>query len=106
MAGKATGTPLAFVIWNKDQKSGDYDNLKKIYRPSHADYTYEAKYGVRDHRGGGRSSARETIARVAAGAIAKLMLREMDVKVTAFVSQVGSVNACSLSRCGYSQPYD
>jgi chorismate synthase len=89
--GKATGTPLAFVIWNKDQKSGDYDNLKKIYRPSHADYTYEAKYGVRDHRGGGRSSARETIARVAAGAIAKLMLREMDVKVTAFVSQVGSV---------------
>ncbi len=89
--GKTTGTPLAFAIWNKDQKSGDYDNLKDIYRPSHADYTYEAKYGIRDHRGGGRSSARETIARVVAGAIAKLMLKNYGVDIKAFVSQVGEI---------------
>ena len=89
--GKATGTPLAFAIWNKDQKSGDYDNLKNLYRPSHADYTYDAKYGIRDHRGGGRSSARETIARVVAGAIAKLMLKEAGVEITGFVSQVGEI---------------
>src|SRR5690554_7564098 len=80
MDGKATGTPLAFVIWNKDQRSGDYNNLKDVFRPSHADYTYESKYGIRDHRGGGRSSARETIARVVAGAVAKLMLREEGVQ--------------------------
>lgn len=85
----ATGTPLAFAVWNKDQRSGDYDNLKDIFRPSHADYTYEAKYGVRDHRGGGRSSARETIARVVAGAVAKLMLRQYGVSIQAYVSQVG-----------------
>lgn len=89
--GKATGTPIAFAIWNKDQKSGDYDNLKEVYRPSHADYTYDAKYGIRDHRGGGRSSARETIARVVAGAIAKLMLKDMGINITAFVSQVGDI---------------
>ncbi|MFW6043065.1 MAG: chorismate synthase [Marinilabiliaceae bacterium] len=89
--GKATGTPLAFAIWNKDQRSGDYNDLKDVYRPSHADYTYEAKYGIRDHRGGGRSSARETIARVVAGAIAKLMLKEAGVEITGFVSQVGEI---------------
>ncbi|MDK2841933.1 MAG: chorismate synthase [Anaerophaga sp.] len=89
--GRTTGTPLAFAIWNKDQKSGDYDNLKNLYRPSHADYTYDAKYGIRDHRGGGRASARETIARVVAGAVAKLMLRETGLEVTAFVSQVGEI---------------
>ncbi|MGM0377732.1 MAG: chorismate synthase, partial [Bacteroidota bacterium] len=89
--GKATGTPLAFAIWNKDQRSGDYNELKDVYRPSHADYTYEAKYGIRDHRGGGRSSARETIARVVAGAIAKMMLKEAGVEITGFVSQVGDV---------------
>ncbi len=89
--GKATGTPLAFAIWNKDQQSGDYDNLKNVYRPSHADYTYDAKYGLRDHRGGGRSSARETIARVVAGAIAKLMLRKLGITITGFTSQVGEV---------------
>jgi chorismate synthase len=93
--GKATGTPLTFVIWNKDQKSGDYDNLKNLYRPSHADYTYDVKYGIRDHRGGGRASARETIARVVAGAIAKLMLREIGVDITAFVSQVGEIELSS-----------
>ncbi|MFO8002480.1 MAG: chorismate synthase [Marinilabilia sp.] len=89
--GKATGTPLAFAVWNKDQRSGDYNELKDLYRPSHADYTYEAKYGLRDYRGGGRSSARETIARVVAGAIAKLMLKETGVDITAFVSQVGEI---------------
>ncbi len=89
--GKATGTPLAFAIWNKDQHSADYDNLKDVYRPSHADYTYDAKYGVRDHRGGGRSSARETIARVVAGAIAKLMLKKYGISITGFTSQVGEV---------------
>ena len=68
--GKATGTPIGFVIWNKDQRSKDYGNIAEVYRPSHADYTYQSKYGIRDYRGGGRSSARETIARVVAGAIA------------------------------------
>lgn len=89
--GCATGTPLAFVIWNKDQKSGDYDNLKDVYRPSHADYTYQSKYGIRDHRGGGRSSARETIARVVTGAVAKLMLKQFGVSIQAFTSQVGEI---------------
>jgi chorismate synthase len=91
MDGRATGTPLAFVIWNKDQRSGDYNNLKDIYRPSHADYTYQSKYGIRDHRGGGRSSARETIARVVAGAVAKLMLKDSGVSVNAYVSQTGKI---------------
>lgn len=89
--GKATGTPLAFVIWNKDQRSGDYDNMKDLFRPSHADFTYQSKYGIRDHRGGGRSSARETIARVVAGAVAKLMLKNVGVAIHAYVSQVGSL---------------
>lgn len=89
--GCATGTPLAFVIWNKDQKSGDYDNLKDVYRPSHADYTYQSKYGIRDHRGGGRSSARETIARVVSGAVAKLMLKQFGISIQAFTSQVGEI---------------
>ena len=77
--GKTTGTPIAFTVTNKDQISSDYDNLKDVYRPSHADYTFEQKYGVRDYRGGGRSSARETIARVVAGAIAKLILKKKEL---------------------------
>ncbi len=89
--GKTQGTPIAFVIWNKDQHSGDYNDLKDVFRPSHADYTYTQKYGTRDHRGGGRSSARETIARVVAGAIAKQILAKVGVKVQAFVSQVGEI---------------
>ncbi len=89
--GKTQGTPIAFVIWNKDQHSGDYNNLKDVYRPSHADYTYIQKYGTRDHRGGGRSSARETIARVVAGAIAKQVLLKVGVTVQAYVSQVGEI---------------
>lgn len=89
--GKTTGAPIAFTIFNKNQHSSDYDNLKDIYRPSHADYTYSKKYGNRDYRGGGRSSARETIARVVAGAVAKLILRKLDVDVVAYTSQVGNI---------------
>jgi len=89
--GKSLGTPIAFIIRNKDTRSSDYDNLKDIFRPSHADYTYQKKYGIRDHRGGGRSSARETVARVVAGAIAKLILAKDNIEVIAYVSQVGDV---------------
>ncbi len=89
--GKTQGTPIAFAVWNKDQHSRDYNDLKNVYRPSHADYTYSKKYGIRDHRGGGRSSARETIARVVAGAIAKQILAKQGVTIQAFVSQVGEV---------------
>ena len=89
--GKTTGAPIAFTIFNKNQHSSDYDNLKNIYRPSHADYTYAQKYGNRDHRGGGRSSARETIARVVAGAVAKLILKKLSIKVIAYTSQVGNI---------------
>lgn len=89
--GKTTGTSIGFVIYNENQHSSDYDNLKEIYRPSHADYTYAQKYGHRDHRGGGRSSARETIARCVAGAIAKLALRQLGMDIKAYTSQVGSV---------------
>jgi chorismate synthase len=89
--GKTTGTPIGFVIYNNNQHSSDYDNLKDVYRPSHADYTYQNKYGIRDHRGGGRSSARETIARVVGGAIAKLALKELKISVTAYTSQVGNI---------------
>jgi chorismate synthase len=90
--GKTQGTPIAFAIWNKDQHSNDYNDLKDVFRPSHADYTYVQKYGTRDHRGGGRSSARETIARVVAGAIAKQILIKAGVSVQAFVSRVGEIS--------------
>lgn len=89
--GKSTGAPIGFVVRNTDQRSKDYDALKDIYRPSHADFTYDAKYGFRDHRGGGRSSARETVARVVAGAIAKLLLAQNGISVKAYVSQVGEI---------------
>ncbi len=89
--GIATGTPIGFVIWNADQRSKDYSNIKDVYRPSHADYTYQQKYGIRDYRGGGRSSARETIARVVAGAIAKLILKKYGVDIKAYTSQVGDL---------------
>ncbi len=89
--GKTQGTPIAFIIWNKDQHSQDYNNLKDVYRPSHADYTYIQKYGTRDHRGGGRSSARETIARVVAGSVARQILSRQEISIQAFVSRVGNV---------------
>lgn len=87
--GKTTGTPISMVIFNTDARSRDYSHIYDKFRPSHADYTYHAKYGIRDYRGGGRSSARETAARVAAGAIAKLFLAKMGVSIYAYVSQVG-----------------
>lgn len=87
--GKSTGTPIAMVIYNADARSKDYSHIADKFRPSHADFTYQAKYGTRDYRGGGRSSARETAARVAAGAIAKLLLKEHGIEVQAYVSQVG-----------------
>ena len=87
--GVSTGCPIGFAEWNTNQHSNEYDNMKDVYRPSHADYTYTQKYGIRDHRGGGRSSARETIARVVAGALAKLALRQLGISITAFTSQVG-----------------
>jgi chorismate synthase len=89
--GKTTGTPIGFVIQNEDQKSKDYSHNKDVYRPSHADITYDAKYGMRDHRGGGRSSARETVSRVAAGAVAKLLLKQYGISIQAYTSQVGDV---------------
>lgn len=89
--GIATGTPIGFIIRNKDHRSGDYDNMKQIFRPSHADFTYDQKYGIRDHRGGGRSSARETIARVVAGAIAKKALSKFGITITAYTSRVGNI---------------
>jgi len=87
--GKTTGTPIGFIIENTNQKSKDYSHIKDVYRPSHADYTYDQKYGHRDYRGGGRSSARETAVRVAAGAIAKQLIK--DIKINAFVSSVGDI---------------
>lgn len=89
--GRTTGTPIGFLVRNENQHSADYDNLRDVFRPSHADYTYVQKYGLRDHRGGGRSSARETIARVVAGAFAKMALRTRGISVYAYTSQVGPV---------------
>ncbi len=86
-----TGTPISIFIPNTDQKPGDYLHIKNVFRPSHADFTYQEKYGVRDYEGGGRSSARETASRVAAGAIAKLVLRHAGIKINAYVSQVGDI---------------
>ena len=89
--GKSTGCPIGFIVWNENQHSADYNNMKEVYRPSHADYTYTVKYGNRDYRGGGRSSARETISRVVGGAIAKLALRQLGIQIQADTSQVGPI---------------
>ncbi len=94
--GFSTGTPIELIIYNKDQKSRDYDNVKEIFRPGHADFTYYKKYGIRDYRGGGRSSARETAARVAAGAVAKLILNELDIDVKSGVCEVGGIEGGEL----------
>lgn len=91
--GTTTGTPLAMLIENQDQRSKDYSHIAESFRPSHADYTYQVKYGLRDYRGGGRSSARETAARVAAGAVARLFLQSLGVSIDAFVSRVGDIVA-------------
>ncbi|WP_341654941.1 chorismate synthase [Blattabacterium cuenoti] len=87
---KTTGTPIGFVIYNKDHKSYDYHHIREIYRPSHSDFTYEKKYGIRDYKGGGRSSARETICRVVAGAIAKQLIK--DITIASYVSSVGDIS--------------
>lgn len=89
--GMTTGQPVGFIVENADQHSSDYDNIRNFFRPSHADYTYTMKYGLRDHRGGGRSSARETISRVVAGAVAKQMLSLKGITVTAYTSAVGNI---------------
>ncbi|MEO1927736.1 MAG: chorismate synthase [Nautiliaceae bacterium] len=91
--GKTTGTPISIVIFNKDQRSRDYSNIKDIFRPGHADFTYFHKYGIRDYRGGGRSSARETAARVAAGAVAKMLLKELNIEIESGVIEIGGVKA-------------
>lgn len=89
--GRTTGTPIGFIIKNENQKSQDYDHLIDAYRPSHADYTYDKKYGVRDYKGGGRSSARATVSSVVGGAIAKLLLKKYGIKISAYTSQVGDI---------------
>ncbi len=92
--GKTTGTPITLIIFNKDQKSEDYTEIKDTFRPSHADYTYFAKYGIRDYRGGGRSSARETVARVAAGAIAKkYLMQKLGIQIFSYVEQINKIKA-------------
>jgi len=100
--GMTTGTPLAVFIRNQDQRSKDYSHISNKYRPSHADYTYAKKYGIRDYRGGGRSSARETAARVIAGAIAQQILSKMGIMITAYVSQVGDIEIPSNADLDYS----
>ena len=89
--GRTTGCPIGFIVRNENQHSNDYDNLRCVFRPSHADFTYWQKYGIRDHRGGGRSSARETVSRVVAGALAKLALRQVGITIQAYTQQVGDI---------------
>ena len=89
--GKSTGCPIGFIVRNTNQHSQDYENMRNVFRPSHADYTYQQKYGIRDHRGGGRSSARITISRCVGGALAKLVLRQLGISVQAYTSQVGNI---------------
>lgn len=90
--GKTTGTPISLIVFNKDYISKDYNDIKDIYRPSHSDYTYDKKYGFRDYRGGGRSSGRETIGRVCAGAIAKKILKELDINVFGYIKSIGYIS--------------
>jgi chorismate synthase len=89
--GKTTGCPIGFIVRNTNQHSQDYENMRCVFRPSHADFTYQQKYGIRDHRGGGRSSARITISRCVAGAFAKLALRQLGISIQAYTSQVGEI---------------
>lgn len=89
--GKSTGTPIGFIVRNRNQQSKDYDSIANLFRPSHADYTYYNKYGIRDYRGGGRASARITLSRVVAGALAKLVLKQKGISITAYTSQVGNI---------------
>ena len=90
--GKTTGTPISMVVFNKTQRSSDYSDIASYYRPGHADYTFDEKYGFRDYRGGGRSSGRETIGRVAAGAIAAKLLSELGITVSAYLNSIGGIS--------------
>lgn len=90
--GKSTGAPIGFIVYNENQHSSDYDNMRDVFRPSHADFTYQQKYGIRDHRGGGRTSARITLSRCVAGALAKLVLRQYGINITAYTMQVGNIS--------------
>ncbi|MDO5388171.1 MAG: chorismate synthase [Clostridia bacterium] len=105
--GKTTGTPISLVIFNNDQRSKDYSSISQVYRPGHADYGFETKYGFRDYRGGGRSSGRETAARVAAGAVAKKLLSELGISITAYTISIGNVKAekYDLSQCSENPLY-
>ena len=103
--GKTLGTPIGMIIYNKDHKSKDYSNIKDVFRPNHADITYQAKYGHRDYRGGGRASARETANWVAAGAIAKKILKNEGVSVNGFVSEIGKVKADSINHKNINNKY-
>ncbi len=103
--GKTLGTPIGMIIYNKDQKSKDYSNIKDVFRPNHADITYQAKYGHRDYRGGGRASARETANWVAAGAIAKKILKKEGVSVNGFVSEIGKVKSDSINHKNINNKY-
>ena len=91
--GKTTGTPISLLVWNEDVDSGSYEELQDVFRPGHADFTYQAKYGIRDHRGGGRASARETVGRVAAGAVAKKILEKEKIDVMAYTVELGGIRA-------------
>lgn len=91
--GRTTGTPISMVVYNKNQRSRDYSQIKDVYRPGHADYTYDAKYGIRDYRGGGRSSGRETIGRVAAGAVAAKLLKELGISISTYAREIGGIAA-------------
>lgn len=95
--GKTTGTPISMIVYNTSQRSGDYSEIKNYYRPGHADYTFDSKYGFRDYRGGGRSSGRETIARVAAGAVAGEVLKELGIRVIAYTKKIGGIEAEEIS---------
>ena len=90
--GKSTGAPIGFIVYNENQHSSDYDNMRDVFRPSHADFTYQQKYQIRDHRGGGRTSARITLSRCVAGALAKLVLRQYGINITAYTMQVGNIS--------------
>ena len=89
--GKTTGTPISLMVRNQDQRSRDYGRIRECYRPGHADYTFDAKYGFRDYRGGGRSSGRETIGRVAAGAVASRLLQQLGIRITAYTKAIGNI---------------
>lgn len=107
--GQTTGTPISMIVWNKDQRSRDYSAIMNVYRPGHADYTFDQKYGIRDYRGGGRSSARETIARVAAGAVACKLLKQYGITVTAYTKSIGGFEIdpqrFDLAECGQNKLY-